>query len=281
MNYKIWRGYTLIELIISFAILFILFSSAFVLIWITISHEEKNKTILEINNYILTNKEFEGIANKEIAFYSYQSLENQIQTKSDFENQYRKDLKEIITSWMNKISKNEPFSLKSPKSCEILVPDLMEHEEEKYINEYKLNDCNNDIDSQYFKSHFNILSIVDKKNLDVSIYFIYKFHLYRIKTKLNTDLTKDNIIYKDFESNKFIKIDFFRKDLLFTKFFWNSNNKCWDTECIFKDSFSKKDWFPWYIDYEIIKLKIWNDDRYDFNSSYIIKNIKNLNISHE
>ena len=271
------RGFTLIELIVTITIYMSLFIWAFYLVWIITQHVERNKTIIDLNRFILQDKEFSDITRKNVAFYSYEDLVTNKQTGYWFEDGFRKDIKELINNTMKaKIASS--YDLSSPSVCYSLVNDLMTHEESKYIDEYKLNACSNNYASPEFKENYNILTLVDRENLDVTVYFIYRYNLFRIKSKLNKDLTKDEIVFRDPNTSTFIEVENLRKDLIFQRFKGSAGNACGGADCIFETFSGKNNNIAGIVDMKMIKIKEGEDGRYDFNSSFVVEILRNLNI---
>jgi len=105
---------------------------------------------------------------------------------------------------MNNYSLPE-YKIDDPSTCVLPYPtDQYFSEGELSIieDEYFLDKCHNKISDAEFNDKFKILSVMDKKNLVVNIYFSYRSKLHKITSNMITDLSNDNIIYTKISSNK-------------------------------------------------------------------------------
>ena len=275
------KAFTFIELIISITIFTILMWIAF---WIfpfitwTIKKLWNEHSLLKSSIKI---KEELIFNNKNIAFYSYSTINSLVQTQYGFENTYRKNIKEIIINTLKDSYSLTDYKIDQPDVC------ILPYTTDQYFNEgelsilrdeYLLDKCNNLINTSEFDEQYKIMSVIDKKNLLVNIYFPYKSSLHKITTSLITDLSDDNIIYTKKSSWK-VKLRIYDWFLI-NKFTWNSYNYCkkndslsW--ECSFTD-FLYTLWKSWNLYIDMYKLTT-NWEEIHIKSSYILKTLYSLN----
>jgi len=275
------KAFTLIELVVSITIFSIIISTAFAqfpYLMVNIKKVWNEKFI--INESIKLKEEF-LISNKSLSFYTYKSLVDLNDTQYDFENKYRKNLRDVIENvirdeyWLHSYSLNNPWNCKLPYDTNQYISDL-----DKSIieDEFDLGKCIDDINDNLFDDNYKILTIVDRENLVVNIYFVYASQLHKITTSLITDLVNDDIIYNNLSTSK-ISLKIYKWFEL-NKFSWNSYNFCsldnlpWE-ECVFTD-YMKQQKQPWVLNITMYKLtKYWND--INIKSSFILKTIYSLN----
>lgn len=275
------NAFTFIELIVSITIFTILMWVAF---WIfpfitwTIKKLWNEHSLLKDSIKI---KEELTFNNKDIAFYSYTEIDSIINTQYDFENMFRKNIKELIINgitdkyWLADYRLDEPSVCKLPYSSEQY---FSEWENAVLIDEFLLGSCTNTINSPNFDEQYKILSVIDRDTLIVNIYFSYNSILHKISTSLITDLSNDNIISTKLSSWK-INIKTYNWFQI-NKFTWVSYNYCtlndstsW--ECSFTD-FLYNQWKSGNLYIDMYKLSTYWDE-IQIKTSYILRTLYSLN----
>lgn len=275
-NTTFW--FTLVELIVSLTIFSMIILIAFNQFpYLVKSIKKANNQKQTIEQSISLKEEFQRGWNY-IAFYDYQTLNEQIQSEYDFENRFRRNIKDLIEDSIDSIYSLPNYSLWDPDSCE------RKYSEEQVFSQLETDlidevfytwTCDNKITTEEFKENFKILTIVSPKDKRVTVFLVYKSYLHKIVTQLNTNLDNDDIIYHKIATDD-ISVKIY-DNFLVNKLYWESWNKCLDNnyECIFTDFSSKQD-KSWTLNLGIFKL---TDDGYeiDFSTSYYLDTIFTIN----
>jgi len=278
-NTKQW--FTLIELLVSiiiFTIIMVTSFAQFPYLMAVIKKVWNEKIILDESIKL---KEELLFKNKSIAFYTYNSLYEQLETQYDLENKFRKNVRNIIWEvienkyWIGSYKLNKPDTCLLPYDSSYYFSDL---DKSILADEFKLNSCIENIKDSSFDDTYKILVVIDRNNLITNIYFSFRSKLHKISTMLITDLDNDDIIYNHLVSWK-ISLHIY-DNFEINKFSWSSYNYCsmnnslWE-ECIFTD-YNKKQYNSWYLRMSMYKLARGNEE-INIKSSYILDTLYSLN----